>query len=459
LASEYVKGVRKSGTVTVEVIQNPMGSALRYWHWVRLNGSGQRQVEEIPVAKTFFCQQFPQFIDQNQDVSDAAIQQQLLDLRESQPLAELCLRCFISEQIDQACLDLVRQFGTVGGFKHTDLLHFVLDDYKLLKFSRSQPNSTYQSLADKILETFNPERAQLSTWVKRLVKSHEELRQFLFECGVHLVSPWSLLNNYYPQQLERLLTQRFNYNSITAKQAAEILDSYQTIYLSDRLKQNRFRSRCQPPSTEQLNRILDNLTEKKITGFTPESLLETLESLAEFIRQSRQPKQEPPPSENYPQPTSDEAEIEMQEFLRRYRQLLVTHLDQAISQVLRDRINYLRSRKKPKDQQFIQGLKLYCQSQPMKEIAQEIGLKQQYQVSRFLNLRTLREDVQQRLLVTLKMQVFQLAQYYIDRIKLEQLEQAVATEIDRILAEAEREASHPNCSRDSLFTRRLFRHL
>ncbi|MDY7024262.1 MAG: hypothetical protein SWJ54_23420, partial [Cyanobacteriota bacterium] len=56
-----------------------MNSASRYWYWVRLNTGGQRQVEEIPTAKAFFQEQFPQLIN-SEEVPDTAIQGQLIDL-------------------------------------------------------------------------------------------------------------------------------------------------------------------------------------------------------------------------------------------------------------------------------------------------------------------------------------------------------------------------------------------
>ena len=440
-----------------------MGSALRYWCWARLDSGGRRQVEEIPTAKAFFQQQFPQLV--NSEVPDGVIQRQLVHLMGSETTpedsqtrlgAEFCLRCFISQQIDQTCSELVRRFGNVGGFNQRDLLPFVLDDFELLPHSTPKTDTNYESLADKILRTFNPERSQLSTWTARLVKSHPELNRFLWDCGVHLQSDWSILNNYHPKQLERLLTEVYNYSSILAQKSGEILDSYQTVYLSDRLQKNRSRSRsrCQPPSPEQLNRIIADLEEKGIRNYSSDDLLEELESLAEFIRRSRQPQQEPL-VDNTPQETIDETEGEMREFLQRYRQLLLTQIDQAILQVLNDRLSYLKKRKPPKDQIFIQALQLYCLSQPMSEIARKVGLQKQYQVTRLLQLITLRQDIQKRLLVILKEQVIQLAGYYTNLTQLERLEQAVAAEIDRIIAEAERETMSSNCSRESLFNRRL----
>lgn len=93
----------------------------------------------------------------------------------------------------------------------------------------------------------------------------------------------------------------------------------------------------------------------------------------------------------------------------------------------------------------------------MSEIAGKVGLQKQYQVTRLLQLITLRQDIQKRLLVILKEQVIQLARYYTNLTQLERLEQAVAAEIDRIIAEAERETMSSNCSRESLFNRRLCR--
>ncbi|MGL5083063.1 MAG: hypothetical protein ACRC8A_16375 [Microcoleaceae cyanobacterium] len=442
-----------------------MGSALRYWQWVRLNGAGDRQQEEIPEAKAFFGQQFSEWVDSDK-VPDAAIQRQLIDWFRSEPSAEnsahqsgaeACLRCFISYQIDQTCSDLFQCFGKEGGFRSADLLSLVLDDFELLPRSSPKPASSYESLANKILRTFNPERAQLSTWTVRLVKSHEDLVYFLGECGVYLRSDWAILNNHHPRQLERLLTQVHGYSQITANRAAEILDSYQTVYLADRLQQ-RSCSRCQTPTPQQLDRMVANLVEKGIANYRPDRLLEQLAAIAELIRQ-RQPKLEPPPDDIYPDKSPlDETEQEIQEFLQRYRQVLMDQLDKAIQQVLNDRVNYLK-RTPPKDLNFLKGLRLHCQGQPMATIAKQIGLSKQYQVSRLLQLTAMRQDVQQRLLTSLKHPVFQLASYYTDRIQLTHLERVVAEEVDRIMAAADRETGSSNCARNSLFTRRLCRYL
>ncbi|MGF1493768.1 MAG: hypothetical protein ACFBSC_15190 [Microcoleaceae cyanobacterium] len=449
-----------------------MNAALRYWNWVRLNWMGQRQVEEVQQCRTFFRQQFSHLINKNQ-VQDPEAQRQLVGLMrpESQvnpsgeisQSAEYCLRCFISHEIDAVCYRLAKRFGEMGGFAKTDLLAFVLDDFRLssLQNSQTEPRSDYLSLADKILQSFDPARSQLSTWTSRLVKSHTELTRFLWECGVHLGSDWAVLNNCHPKKLHRLLTATHNWALAKADRAAQVLDSYQTVYRGDRLDDNRSSSRsvCKPPSAEQLARILTDLNRKGIVGYRDDDLLEDLTAFAELIRRSRQPKQEPLQDDNHAQTGPDEVESEMQDFLYRYRQLLATQLDQALQQVLAERIKKLQKSRPPKDQAFLLALDLFCQGQPMKDIAQQVGLQKQYQVSRLLQLKSLRTDVQQRLLAGLRNDVAELASRYATNLEIETLEVALAAEIDQIMQDAKRENNSSNCSRSNLFTNYLYRHV
>lgn len=84
-----------------------MGSVSNYWQLVRLDGTGQRRVEEMANARAFFQDRFVVV----QPISDALIQRELQLLQESassadRQQAEWCLRCFISQQIEQACVQL-----------------------------------------------------------------------------------------------------------------------------------------------------------------------------------------------------------------------------------------------------------------------------------------------------------------------------------------------------------------
>ena len=94
-----------------------MGSPSRYWRLVKLDTTGQRRVEEVADAKHFFQQQFVEFSGQF-DIPDPFIQRQCIDLvrrvekvsgDRTAHLAETCLRCFISNQIDDICQHLAAQ--------------------------------------------------------------------------------------------------------------------------------------------------------------------------------------------------------------------------------------------------------------------------------------------------------------------------------------------------------------
>ena len=105
------------------------------------------------AAQTYFQQQFAN-VDDN-SIADAAIVRQLwqqVDLKKLEP-AQLCLRCYISRLIYWVCFDLAKNFGSDKGFRCEDLLPFVLDDEVLLKSRNS-----YQSLATRIIKTFDPEK-------------------------------------------------------------------------------------------------------------------------------------------------------------------------------------------------------------------------------------------------------------------------------------------------------------
>jgi hypothetical protein len=116
-------------------------------------------------------------------VADPAVQSKLLQLLNSEnetsrQLAECCLRCFVSVQIEQTCISLESSFGQQHGFTRQDLFPYVLTDREPL---RSQLHSTgYRALALEILQTFDPTQgSSLAVWTARLVKSQPELRQFL----------------------------------------------------------------------------------------------------------------------------------------------------------------------------------------------------------------------------------------------------------------------------------------
>lgn len=441
--------------------------ASNYWQLVKLDSAGKRRVEIMISAKDYLYHLFPDSLEQT-EITDSTIQSELWRKFQSDDAerdrAELCLRCFISHQVDQACLNLALKFGQRNGFTHLEVLPFVLDDD-----GRPQ-RSNYRSLWKTILESFNPAKAALSTWVNLQVKQHSELKRFLLEHGVYLVSDWAILNDTKPKQLQQVL------EPIEIPYASELLESFHAVYRDDRLKQKLSATRqlCQPPTIEQLERIsieLFNRTQKKMSS---EAILNQLNAIAQKLRRARivarggsvettsldQPEIRPL-VDQIQSPCEDE---EVSEFLKFYQDQFLICFDQAIATVIPTVLENLQRKQKP-EEAFLTALHLFhCQGRSMSEIAPQVGLKKQYEVTRLLKLAELRADIRQRSLSELRDRVMDQAKLYANVDRLGQLEQQVDVILEQqfasIVEEAEAEAQSPVRNQPrSLFARRLCHYL
>jgi hypothetical protein len=476
-----------------------MSAASKYWTLVRIDAAGKRKIEEIAAVKGFFLSSFPEFTAQS-EVPDALIQRQLLHwMREASEestqapnrrfLAERCLQCFISSQIERVCQQLAIQFGAKHGFTCSDLLPFVLDDD-----GRRQPtegttlvDTLYQSLVREILQSFDPEQSTLATWTTRRVKHHKELNAFLLEHGVYLVSDWAILNDTSPKQLQRIFSEFHHLTPIEIQQAKQLLESYHAVYRAQRLKQRQagIKGQCLPPTTEQLHKMGMSLSTQTSKRLTPETLMTQLQEMASRLREYRiyvRGGSLPTESLDVTTDTGTLAERipsldfadnrdtpdEQTEFLNFYRQQFLTCLDQAIAQVTSERVKRLQRKDAQKAQKFLTALQLFhCQGRSMGEIAQLVSLQAQFQVTRLLKLKSLRADVRQLLLVQLReYRVFDQAKAYTNPERLETLqkiEEALDEQITAVIQEAVIEASTANTAKNqitsSLFAQRLCRHL
>jgi hypothetical protein len=435
-----------------------MGTAWRYWTHVRLEASGRVKRLEIEPAKAFFRQQFPDYVEAD-DLPDLLIQRQLVNLMhgaagadssaEPSRLAECCLRCFVSQQIPQVCLHLERRFATQGQFTCNDLLPYVLDDVNPLQSSLfAEPvdaaKPRHQSLAVKIVHTFNPEQSNLSTWTKRLVLQQKYLNAALTECGIYLASDWSILSHTSPGRLQRLLSGMVSDAEI--QRACCLLNSFHAVYRADRMQRRSTNpgQRCTEPSQEQLARMVVHLTQQGIQGYTPTGVLRELRELAQTLRQGKKMAAMSLDDENtryladQQQARQAEADDEDQnDFLNRYRQESEQCLIQAIQQAIDNRLAYLRSKKPPKDSQalpedqaFLKALRLfYCEDKSMTEIAPLVGKQKQYQVTRLLKLDELRADVRMSWLFLMVDQLDVLLQDYLNSDQLQHLRQRLKQQV------------------------------
>lgn len=473
-----------------------MGFAFRYWQLVQLNGMGQRQAKEVPIARAFFSQQFADASPQA-NVSDALVQRQLWQGWQAEraaaqanwQLAEYCLRCWISYQIEQVCMQLEAKFGTRHGFTRYDLFPFVLDDdFRAGQRSSHQRVSTpYQSLAVQILQTFNPDRAGLGTWVMRQVRHHAELRAFLREHGVDLATDWGILNDTQPEHLRRILAEFHALTPVEIEFAYQLLRGYHAVYRHDRLQQRqqgilRGKETCTPPTPEQLTRIAHylqaQLQAQLALSFSPERILSKLQGLAAQLRQYRlHCRGGPLPTTSLDQPDAQAIGVEpqapevdldrdnQQEFLRFYHEQIVRCLDQALEQVTNDRVTYLQRKNAALVQPFLTALQsFHCRGQSMGEIAPQIGLQAQFQVTRLMKLQEFRANVGSRLLQLLFDSVLDQAQRYTDPSYLQTLnhtlEAVLEEQVSTLIQQAETEAAVAKQGPlMSLFARRLCHYL
>ncbi|MFB2836879.1 hypothetical protein [Floridanema evergladense] len=212
-----------------------MSSTSKYWLLIRLDVTGNSKIEKIAAAKAFFASMFPDVIT-TENLIDAHIQRQLVVNQASEVStnnitvhpAELCLRCFISSVIEQVCIQLEINFGNNYGFTRRDLFPLVLND--VIERSTKQQQSFYTSVACEILQSYNPERGNLSTWTSKLVKQHRELKVFLIEHGIYLVTDWAILNDTNSEQLQRIFQEFHHLTQSEIRLAAILLESYHRIY-------------------------------------------------------------------------------------------------------------------------------------------------------------------------------------------------------------------------------------
>ncbi|NEP05943.1 MAG: hypothetical protein F6K34_14590, partial [Okeania sp. SIO4D6] len=394
-----------------------MVTASKYWRQIKINSSGSRQILEITEAKQFFTSNFPEYITDS-EISDINIQRQLLalvqdnsdtNLERNSLLAERCLLCFISWQIDSVCQQLAANFGTNHGFTRENLFPYVLTDDGRISSQKNQTSSC--SFAQEILQNFDPNQSNLATWTTRKVKQHPELNSFLLECGVYLISDWAILNDTPPKQLEKIFSVFYNFTAFETRESIDILSSYHAIYRAQRRQKSLSRAgrKCLPPTTEQLEQIAQLIKTKTGKNISPKQVLTKLQDLASQIREYRISVRSgslptiPLDTSNHKSLANQicivqEADSmdEQNEFLSNYRKQFLLSLDDAIAKVTDSWIQLLKKRKNKKMEQFIQGLHLYhCQGKSMTEIAQNVGLKAQYQVTRLLKLKSFRADIKQ----------------------------------------------------------------
>ncbi len=434
-----------------------MNATSRYWYLVRLDSQGRCRFDEQPAAQAWF-QSHIQSPESTTELSDRIIQTQLVEHwrenGEQADIALLCLRCFVSHQIQATCQKIASRFGEKHGFTVEDLLPLVLTD-------DGKPLGQYQPVAIEILQSFDPTQANLSTWASRLTQHHAELNQVLLkDYGLYQVSDWAILNDTTVEQVERILRDFHQQSKYEIEQAHQLLERYHQVYRQARFQQRLAgnRSRCSAPTEEQLKQINPNRL--------PRLVLAQLRQLADLLRSYRiyarsglrvtQSFDDPELPEPIVSVPSDD-EIAQEKFLELYREQFLACLDDAIAHILTQR--------QTKHSNYLKALQAFqCEGCSMSAIAPMLDRETQVQATRTMNMKQLRADIRHTWIIKLFAQVQQLAEDYATPDKLrsldQQLEQLLSDQIDAVMDEADRETrSARNRSANSLFARHICRYL
>lgn len=375
----------------------------KYWSFFSLTATGRPRVTESAEAKAFFREHFKADLPETDGEIQSALIQLLRDETapyEARRSVEICLRCFISEQIKQTCDDLAHRFGN-RRFSSDELLSYVLNDVDLdqpLTLNQESRTSSFEPLATKILQTFDPEKSKLSTWARRLTERDNSLNHFFQDCGIYRISDWSLLSQHRPTSLNRKLAGSLTPSEL--EQTVALLEAFQAVYQADRLEKNQTGKKCLEPTDEQLQRIADCLQAKGMS-WSGAQVLQKLKALAQQLRQLITQPTDPLDeqfAEHQPAPES-EPDDTFKEFLQDFLQCL----DRAIKKVVDHRLEQHQKKQPSSDQNFLTGLYLFhCECRAMKAIAPELGLKEQYQVTRLLQLIKFWEDVRREMIELMK---------------------------------------------------------
>ena len=409
-----------------------MGPLSKYWEILRIDPAGEGcgyKKQLLPLASEFFQAEFPELIGpaarshpspqqhRSMQISLHAqfrTQASLADLQ-SLTKAGLCLRCYVSYAILKTCKHLASLFWGTGQFTYRDLLPYVLNDdgrqqivfdhegQKQLVLDRNgeSQQTAYPIFTVEVLRKFNPKAqsaSSLDTWVYYQTRQNKDLKDFLAERGLSILSDWAILNRFGSHKLDQL-----------APRDRHLIEAFLAVYRRDRRKQSQNRHRkCPDPTPNQLQEMQQQLQEKGVTIHSPQALQQELKQLAQLLRQHAiwsshgMPQASSleevdlrygiPKELSDPNSINNLDQIAQQELSQFCRQQLTVCLDFGIAKGIREHIHNLSQRPRyavfaPK---VIDILKLvYCQGQSQSEIATQLGMANQSQVSRVLNPTTL----------------------------------------------------------------------
>lgn len=423
-----------------------------YWQQVTLTSAGKVKRLAQPEAQDFLSRL--EAVSTSAETAGRTLQRYLMTVyhgtASDQFLAEACLRNFITYSLYQRCVTLAQRFGqgqsnpealvTQIPFTAIELFCCIFES----PLTSTLPDEVtdlelYDPLTTKILTTFDPEKGSLSSWCTICFQGSRAIKRFLREHGIILETDWQLLCRTREGKLQRILTAA-NCTAAEITTYGQLLHAFHVIYrtqLDDQRRTHPSRRPYPAPTEPQLVEISHYLSSP--TSADVPTLRGQLKQLAQYVRQDRC-RGPSPPTSAAPTTSSDHA---IEQLLESYCQPC---LSKAVEQTVDQRLVQLRQKRNGdnKANQFLQALTLfYCDSQPMKEIAAAVGLRDQPSVSRLLKRDNLQADIRRQILACLLQRVRALAAARQSPEQLQSLDEHItafiAPYVDRVVAADQRE--------------------
>ena len=209
------------------------------------------------------------------------------------PGALLCLRCRISHPIRDRLQALYNSHQEEHGLDLIEMASFVLDDKGELEFPARQgerrgppfrwsilsslPEKTLHPFSAEVLRSYNPALCGLPHWARQKVQCNAELKTYLRQQGLLLISDWALLADTSPTRI-RQAWDSFGQGTCSADQAVNLHGPYRAHYRSamDTYRASTGKASGWQPDAAFLRQIAPDLA--------PTDCFEQLQAMARAVR-------------------------------------------------------------------------------------------------------------------------------------------------------------------------------
>ena len=169
--------------------------------------------KQLPEAVAYLAGAELQADDPNRKSDDQLLK---ASIDSDAPAPLLCLRCHISHPVEAWMRVLYGRFKDNYDLDLMAIASYGLDDMgsELLRIARDQPTKpfSHSALADlppgmvspfsaEVLRTYDSNRCGLPHWARQKIQCHNELKAYLRQQGLLLISDWALLADTSPKRI------------------------------------------------------------------------------------------------------------------------------------------------------------------------------------------------------------------------------------------------------------------